>query len=247
MAVAELTIAITAAGLAAAALIFALIQTIFGLGKILASRNRCGRRVTGTFDLRAGIWFSPNTMAANPRYRMPILTLSKLRYRAPRMEQDENYREDFRPGRNYNENFNCYVDDKKTRIMGPGAPGFEKLDKPKTTLHRIAAILWAPFGASIALSICAICFPVCLVLVFRAGPSRLGDKQDMMEFDGHGCGGCTSLCCIHVSLEPVLGPFKRNKHYEDSSGVDVRIAESQTPELEAGGWVQFLMNHPRVW
>lgn len=74
---ANLVVAVIAAALALAD-IFAIVQTTSSLAQFLASNNRCGRRIIGAFDLRVGIWFSINTMTANSRNRMPVVSMPQL-------------------------------------------------------------------------------------------------------------------------------------------------------------------------
>lgn len=260
MEIAEITISITAAALAAAALIFALVQTISALSQFLASSNRCGRRITGAFDLRAGIWFSLNTMTANPRYRMPVLTMSPLRTRAPMMERTRTYPNSFRPGRNFNAQSNCYVDGRRSRISSLG--NHPTLDMPNTFFRYMVAVLWAPIGAVLTLSMWTLCFPCCLYMLLKVGPKELFNEDVIEEKSDEECCGsdwCTSKSCILFSLKPVYQLFKTARQFKDPDIVegsivksktpklDVSVAESQTPGLEAGSWVQFLVSHQRIW
>lgn len=77
----ELVVAIVAVVLAVAAFVVALIQAVAAYSQLLASRSRCGCRVTGAFDLREGVWFALLTLTLNIRYRMPVFTIPGLRSR----------------------------------------------------------------------------------------------------------------------------------------------------------------------
>jgi len=166
---ANLVVAVIAAALALAD-IFAIVQTTSSLAQFLASNNRCGRRIIGAFDLRVGIWFSINTMTANSRNRMPVVSMPQLWNPFRTMEQHGTFSIDdmnFRPGQNFDSKLNCYIDGKRSRILGPGAPGYKTLNKSLTFMHYTVAIIWAPLGMALSLAIWVICCPCCYCAASR--------------------------------------------------------------------------------
>ena len=86
---ATLITAVASAVVAAAALLFAIVQATTAFSQYLASMNRCARSVTGAFHLRQGIWLYIITLTPNPRYRMPVLTMPGLHKKLPVWSRDK--------------------------------------------------------------------------------------------------------------------------------------------------------------
>lgn len=119
MAASELILAITAAVLSAAALLFAILQTTSAISQYLASINRCGRAITGAFELRQGFFRSLITFTLKPRYRMPVLTMPGLRSAIPLIERENMEIIPLQRGQNFDPALNSYLDGKTARIAGP--------------------------------------------------------------------------------------------------------------------------------
>ena len=152
-----------------------------------------------------------------------------------------------RPGQNFYSKLNCYIDGKRSRILGPGAPGYKTLNKSLTFMHYAVAIIWAPLGMVLSLAIWVICCPCCYCAASRVRHKK--KSRDRRRAAGC-CGCCSSNEILDCSFASVLIPFKGVMPYEDTIGdspVNTNIHDSQTPGLEAGCWVQFMMNHQQTW
>ncbi|KAF2878503.1 hypothetical protein BDV95DRAFT_601144 [Massariosphaeria phaeospora] len=86
--------------------------------------------------------------------------------------------------------------------------------------------------------LCCPCFTFCMLN---------NSEEDDVEHNDCGSLTCTLSDFASCMLGSITKPFRRTTHYQKTTGLDVDIAQSEIPGLEPGSWVQFLMNHQRVW
>ena len=221
----ESLIGLAAAIIALSALIFAIFQAAAAFSQLMSARSRCGRRVTGAFDLRAGIWLSLVTLTPNVKYRMPVITMPGLRSKIPVMGP-ASIPLDFSPGLNFKEN--AYVDRRRARIFGEPPLLEECIDYPRTALTILRNVLWAPFAVAISL---VVLIPCCPVLVCCAGCGGCG-------------GGAVAFYAVGGPLMPLLTNIKRKR---GSGDIERNIDNSPNPDLEPASWAQFLLVHQLAW
>ena len=224
----DFLIGLAAAIVALSALFFAIFQAVAAFSQLMSARGRCGRRVTGAFDLRAGIWLALMTLTPHVKYRMPVITMPGLRCKIPVMGPATTP-VDFAPGLNFKEN--AYVDNKRARVYGPlpreGREG--PIDYPKTALTILRNVLWAPFAAAsscIALVAAVLCAPL---FCFACGPCA---------------GPAFALTSIWGPLEPLYTNVKRKT---GSGDIERNIDSSPNRDLEPASWAQFLLVHQLAW
>ena len=244
---ASLLTAVASAVLAAAALLFAIVQATTAFSQYLASMNRCARSVTGAFDLRQGIWVYSNTLTLNPRYRMPVLTMPGLRKEMPVMEQGQVFSHDLNPGTNFRSSLNGYVDAHKPRILGLGQRQRSlPIARKKTMLSILLRVFLAPFALALSLA-CAPLFVPCYACYIYERAKK--GKEYIGEDD---CGGFTIGDCASLPFVPVLYlvdlPLELQAEEDDIElRLSPRFPRSETPDLEAASWVQFLMCYQAAW
>lgn len=244
---ASLVTAVASAVLAAAALLFAIVQAITAFSQYLASMNRCARSVTGAFDLRQGIWLYSNTLTLNPRYRMPVLTMPGLRKEMPVMEQGQCFSHDLNPGTNFSPSLNGYVDAHKPRILGSGKTERSlPIAKRKTLLSILLRVFLAPFALAFSLACAPLFVPCDLYYIYE----RIKEGKEYDE--GDDCGGFGTGDCIRLPFCPVLVlfdlPIQRKAEGDDIElPLSPRFPRSETPALEAASWAQFLMCYQAAW
>ena len=248
MADSELIIAVTSAILAAAALLFAIVQTASALSQYLASMNRCGRAITGSFELREGFFWSLLTLTLNPRYRMPVLTMPGLRSSIPRMEHGIRETDTLDPGTNFMQSTNSYMDRKVARIMGPQPPrdiSYKRNISYKRTARAIAGRVIVSPLLIVYIPVCTVtCIP-CLCLWMYDGVST---GEWSIESDTHfGCGGASPGSCLSwAAFWPSwIQDYTRDRNNPETTVSKVMI--TPTPGLEAASWAQLLMNYQATW
>ncbi|KAJ4301972.1 hypothetical protein N0V88_002102 [Collariella sp. IMI 366227] len=156
----ELIIGIAALIAAAAALLFAIIQTGVALAQHIQVSGRCSPRVTGVFNLTAGFWFQVSSLSWNPQYRMPVLTMPGLRGDDAAMAIEANGLMEFiRPGKNFLKRENGYVDNGRMRVTKSSfkAPKGPVSVVPTAILSFFAAI-WTPIGLALSSVLMLLCF-----------------------------------------------------------------------------------------
>ncbi|ETN38421.1 uncharacterized protein HMPREF1541_06456 [Cyphellophora europaea CBS 101466] len=243
MAASEFVVAVTGAILAAAALLFAILQTASALSQYLASMNRCGRAITGAFELRQGFFWSLLSLTLNPRYRMPVLTMPGLRSTIPIMEHRP-IENTLHYGQNFDETLNSYMDRKTARVTGPQRA--LPISYRQTIWALILRIAVCPFLlATFPLSL-VLCIPCLGKWVYEGASTGEWDWGEDDSNGEHECGGFSlgacALCPFLVFPWLFKGAIKRKTEAQTST-----VTTSSTPGLEAACWVQFLMNYQATW
>lgn len=238
-----LLLSLTGIIVAFVALLAAIFQAIASVSQLLAGRSRCGRRVTGAFDLREGIWLSLVTFTPNIRYRMPILTFSKLRERPSETPS-------FTRGlaQNYLSEKNCYVDHKAVRISGSLDPTVHVDPNlilwPRTLLTAVLHFITLPLGLVWMSFWWGMCFPCNVYAVVRW--VLFGKKPGADPTPGCGGDSCAPHSCLLCSHMLCIWSLSWRKcvRYRD---LELGKMDLVTSGLEAACWVQFLMTRQRLW
>lgn len=239
---ASLVIAVASADMAAAALLFAIVQATAAFSQYLASMNRCSCSITGALVLRQGVWLYSLTLTPNPPYRMPVLTMPALRKRKPQLEQSQPYPAEPIPVISYEKYLNCYVDANKARISGP-----RKRELPIAKAETAASLLWRIILVPFALAACLVFTPFCIPCDVCYAFERAKNGKEAIE-NGSECRGFALHEC---ALMPLVFPyqlFKKTIKRSDFLGeIEEPLSSSETPVLEPASWVQFLMNYQAAW
>jgi hypothetical protein len=230
----EVIVGVAALVAAAAALIFAIVQTGAALAHHVQVSSRCSPRVTGVFNLTAGFWFQLSSLSWNPQYRMPVLTIPGLREPHLTMESDA-ATADFRPGQNFDREKNGYVDCGRLRVAGSTCDNpktVRNIDVVQTAIFTVMAGIWTPIG----LALSAVLLPVCFTPAFCCGcvcSGACGPDPDLARSVAGGL------------ISPLTFPWKRVVRYRTNVGATRNISSS--PGLESATWCQFLVNFQDVW
>lgn len=149
----ELLIGLVAAIVGLSALLFAVFQAVAAFAQLMGPLSRCDKRVTGSFGLNAGIWFSFSTLTPNVKYRMPVITMPGLRLRIPVMGPGS-MPEEFRPGLNFRKN--GYVDGRYVRVQGKFSSK-APINARRTVFLFLRNIIWAPLAVTFSTVTCLVC------------------------------------------------------------------------------------------
>lgn len=234
----EFILAVAAAVVGVAALIFAILQTVTALSTYLDKSNRCSQSVTGPFKLSEGALFSIVTFTWNPRYRMPVITMPLLRNSAPVMEADP-VQADFVSGTNFNQLQNSYQDGNINRVTsGPPLKTRNSVNLPGTASSIAWRIMWAPFGLAWFLIFSVVCIP-CEVVCFL---EHLDPQEEERRRGLGGCGG-SGIWSFRAISEPLTCVWTDAIKYGDSPSLEAL----NTPHLECAQWCQLLVNTQEIW
>lgn len=240
MAESELLLAVTGAILSAAALLFAIVQTTSAMAQYLASMNRCGRAITGAFELRQGFFWSLLSLTLNPRYRMPVLTMPGLRSCIPTMDLRPRPDEVLRPGKNYDSLTNSYMDRHTARITGPRKA--LPVSYGRTVWSITIRILLSPLAVLLVPLGVILCIPCELGWIYDG--ITTGDWE--LSDNGGSCGGW--MMCVGTPFLGLRWLFEDVVKRKAEAEVKVsHVSKSTTPGLEPASWTQFLLGYQATW
>ncbi|KAK4178714.1 hypothetical protein QBC36DRAFT_367098 [Triangularia setosa] len=246
----ETTIGIAALVGAGAALLFAVVQTFAALAQYVSVSSRCGRRVTGVFDLTAGFWFHVSSLSWNPQYRMPVLTMPGLRSESAVTMENNPSKAEFKPGKNYDRKRNGYVDYGVLRVVAGSDDSkvHKEVSILPTVLRSVFAVAWTPIGLALSSITTVFCFPPAFACSCACtGCCSVGHSDEEFDDERNGFNLWRSKRSREICLDmltPLTFAWKWAIKYKSNMAVS---NHGSSPGLEAAAWSQFLVNYQATW